>query len=535
MKFITDTRHYLQNISHQSISLRSVLYKFHNKIELQLNPIKRLDSIVNNSKFCNTKPSKTVNIQQYELREGALTTMIFSEIAFIFFILPIFIIGDFITRRFRSILWSNINLLAISILFYCWGESFNVLLLLTLGIFTYCSGLLLSLKKYQRIILFCSLSTNLGILIYFKYALWILSILFPEKYVNIGVPLPLGISFFTFHAISYLVDVFRGSIPVARSAISFLTYFCMFPHLVAGPIVRYKHIRSELESRPLHLPLFSFGVYRFLMGINKKLIIADNVVPLTTSAFELLSLGNLHFFDAWLGILAYGVQIYFDFSGYSDMAIGLAAMAGFRFEENFNRPYSSLSIREFWQRWHISLSSWLRDYLYIPLGGNKRGIFRTYLNLLIVFILCGLWHGANMTFLVWGLWHGMLLLLERLPVFSFVNKLPYTFARIYTTLAVLIGWVFFRSENIHIAFSYLKRLVRVSFHEPLLTHHHVACTTLGIGIILCSLSDRFFIKTQSKDPSNFRTTTYFTHILLSFLSIALLMSKVRSPFLYFNF
>ena len=254
---------------------------------------------------------------------------------------------------------------------------------------------------------------NIFLLFCCKYVCWVISLILP--FLELKQPkLPLGISFFTFHAISYLIDIRRGVIQPAKNAVDFLTYFCMFPHLVAGPIVRYAQVQHELTRRGPDASLFSYGVFRFLMGLNKKVLIANSVAGIADAAFVLSSQGNLHFLDAWLGIAAYTVQIYFDFSGYSDMAIGLAAMAGFHFEENFNRPYSSSSIREFWRRWHISLSSWLRDYLYIPLGGSRGSVLSTYRNQLVVFFICGLWHGADMTFIVWGLWHGIFLIVERM-------------------------------------------------------------------------------------------------------------------------
>jgi len=226
--------------------------------------------------------------------------------------------------------------------------------------------------------------------------------------------MPLGISFFTFHAISYLVDIHRKDIKPARSVADFFAYFCMFPHLVADPIVRYAQIREQISGRRPDRELFNFGVYRFLLGLNKKVIIANSVSVIADTAFTNNMLGSgLGMMDAWVGIAAYTIQIYFDFSAYSDMAIGLAAMPGFRFEENFRRPYSSASIKEFWRRWHISLSSWFRDYLYIPLGGNRKGNLVSFCNLIIVFFLCGLWHGANLTFIIWGLWHGGFLVIER--------------------------------------------------------------------------------------------------------------------------
>lgn len=298
--------------------------------------------------------------------------MVFASLSFIFLLLPLFLAIDFSARLAKPGTLRNVGLLLISLLFYTWGEAAGVFLLLVLGVINYVAGNYLPKSKNPRLWIAAFVSLNLAVLVGFKYAYWLLSFVLPAL-ANKTASMPLGISFFTFHAISYLIDVYRRQVAPARNALDFLTYFCMFPHLVAGPIVRYAQVKDDLSTRGPDRELFTFGMYRFLVGLNKKVIIANSVAILADSAFSMSAGGHLHFFDAWLGLMAYAIQIYFDFSGYSDMAIGLAAMAGFHFEENFQRPYSSTSIREFWRRWHISLSSWLRDYLYIPLGGNKRG------------------------------------------------------------------------------------------------------------------------------------------------------------------
>jgi alginate O-acetyltransferase complex protein AlgI len=298
--------------------------------------------------------------------------MVFTSLSFIFLLLPFFLAIDILLRYSKPEVSRNIGLLFISLIFYTWGEASNVFILLALGVINYAAGNHLPKSKNPRLWLAAFVAVNLAVLVGFKYAYWLLSFILPVL-ENKKASMPLGISFFTFHAISYLVDVYRRQIPPEKTVLGFLAYFCMFPHLIAGPIVRYAQIKDDLSARGPDKELFSFGMYRFLVGLNKKVIIANSVAVMADSAFSLSADGNLHFFDAWLGITAYAIQIYFDFSGYSDMAIGLAAMAGFHFAENFRRPYSSTSIREFWRRWHISLSSWLRDYLYIPLGGNRGG------------------------------------------------------------------------------------------------------------------------------------------------------------------
>jgi len=430
----------------------------------------------------------------------------------------------------------NAGLLFASLLFYTWGESTNVFLLLAMGILNYTAGNYLPRAKNPRFYMALFVSVNLSVLIGCKYAFWLLSFVLPA-FAEKEMFMPLGISFFTFHAVSYLIDVYRSHIQPAKTALDFLTYFCMFSHLVAGPIVRYTQVKDDLPTRGPDKDLLSFGMYRFLLGLNKKVIIANSVAVLADSAFSMSGLGNLHFFDAWLGIMAYAIQIYFDFSGYSDMAIGLAAMAGFHFEENFRRPYSSTNIREFWRRWHISLSSWLRDYLYIPLGGSKGSRQATYRNLLIVFFLCGLWHGADVTFILWGVWHGLFLVIERLPAGRLLEKMPALLSRIYTLVVVLVGWVFFRAENIGAAWAYLKEMFVFSLTPggPSLTYYPMACAALAVGGVLCLLPDKFLPDPASRNASAFPASAYCLQALLAVASVALLLTGARNPFIYFNF
>ncbi|MDR1368160.1 MAG: MBOAT family protein [Candidatus Accumulibacter sp.] len=458
--------------------------------------------------------------------------MVFASLSFIFLLLPLFLAVDFFVRRAKSEISRNTGLLFASLIFYTWGEAANVFLLLVLGIVNYAAGNYLSKSKNPRSWVAVFVAVNLAVLVGFKYAYWLTSFILPTL-ASKKASMPLGISFFTFHAISYLIDVYRRQVAPAKNTFDFLTYFCMFPHLVAGPIVRYAQVKDDLSARGPNKELFTFGMYRFLLGLNKKVIIANSVAIMADSAFSLSALGNLHFFDAWLGITAYAIQIYFDFSGYSDMAIGLAAMAGFHFAENFRRPYSSTSIREFWRRWHISLSSWLRDYLYIPLGGSGGGT--AYRNLLIVFSLCGLWHGADITFILWGLWHGLFLVFERLPAGRMLERVPVVLSRSYTLIVVLVGWVFFRAENISLARAYLKNMFTVSSAPSVLTYHVMACVALAVGFVLCLLPDRFFPAPTSHKAESFPASAYGLQTLFAVLSIALLLTGGRNPFIYFDF
>jgi len=461
--------------------------------------------------------------------------MVFASLAFIFVILPLFLAGDFLTRLAQTAAWRNIWLVIISLFFYLWGEAANVFLLLGLGVINYWAGRHLPGSRRPRLWLALFVAVNLSILFGFKYAGWLVTFLgleWPGKLPS----LPLGISFFTFHAISYLVDIYRRQIAPAETALDFLTYFCMFPHLVAGPIVRYAQIRRDLGRRGPNIELFSFGLYRFILGLNKKVLIANSVAVMVDSAFLLSRTGNLQAPDAWLGILAYSIQIYFDFSGYSDMAIGLAAMAGFRFDENFKRPYSSNNMREFWRRWHISLSSWLRDYCYLPLGGSRATMLVTARNLLLVFFLCGLWHGADMTFIVWGLWHGLFLWIERWRFLAErLEKMPDWLARVYVWLVVLIGWVFFRAENMSAALAYFENMFTFSTAPVTLAYYWHALAALAAGMFLCLLPDRYFFSPTSRQPGAYSAVFYGLQTALAIASVSLLLSVARNPFIYFNF
>jgi len=463
--------------------------------------------------------------------------MVFSSITFIFYLLPLFLLLDNNLRLDKSCLWRNLVIILVSLLFYTWGEGKNVILLVVMAAINYGLGILIA--KYRgQIILILGVCLNLLILFKYKYLYWLVSLLpvsFTPPLISQSL-MPLGISFFTFHAISYLIDIYRKNIEPARGVIDFFAYFCMFAHLVAGPIVRYAQVEAQIKQRGPDWQLFNFGVYRFLIGLNKKILIANSVSVLADNAF---AQGELGMIDAWVGIAAYTIQIYFDFSAYSDMAIGLAAMAGFKFEENFRRPYSAISVKDFWRRWHISLSSWFRDYVYIPLGGNRGGNLIAMRNLLIVFLLCGLWHGANFTFIVWGLWHGAFLVLERLkPVDDFFSKIPYLVKRVYLLLVVMLGWVFFKADSLAVSMNYLASMFSFNFSEITLSYYALGYKVLFVAIILCLIPDKFFAKIgspTSHNPNQFNTLMFFGQIILAVISIAMLLTSSRNPFIYFNF
>lgn len=472
--------------------------------------------------------------------------MVFSSAVFIFFFLPIFI---FIDRILRNEL-RNYLLIIASLLFYVWGEGTGVILLVLLCLVNLAFGKLLinngnapnrggvdQVVNCKKLVLAVGVIFNLGVLLYYKYLFWIVTELSAiSVFNNLHVKehaLPLGISFFTFHAISYLVDVYKG-VAKQHSGIDFATYFFMFPHLVAGPIVRFEGVRHDIQHRTLDRELFAYGAFRFILGVNKKVLIANSVAPIADLAFFSQS-PTLGAMDAWLGILAYTVQIYFDFSGYSDMAIGLAAMMGIKFDENFLSPYRSLSIKEFWRRWHISLSSWLRDYLFIPLGGSRCSKIINYRNLVIVFVLCGLWHGAQFTFLVWGLYHGALLIVEKTRIGHLLSSLPTGLQRLYCILMVIIGWVFFRAVNLNQAITYLGCMFSFGTASTVyLTIGWINLVALVLGLGIALFGKEYFIY-KKENSQHLPVRLYLLNLIFFILSLAILYTNNRNPFIYFNF
>lgn len=469
--------------------------------------------------------------------------MVFASLPFIFFILPLFLLCDFISKKRNSI--RNVSLILISLFFYIFdGGTHSLKILLAYGVLNFFFGYILEYIKVRNhtlkiVILITFVTINLLALVFYKYSYWLVSLLhsggIAENLHAKHQILPLGISFFTFHAVSYLIDISRGELNGRSNVINFLTYFFMFPHLIAGPIVRYKQVKDDLSDRKPNSILFTYGLYRFILGVNKKILIANSVAPLANMAF-IYNVDSISTSDAWLGAIAYMIQIYFDFSAYSDMAIGLAAMAGFKFSENFMSPYQSCSIKEFWRRWHISLSSWLRDYVYIPLGGSRVPTHRIYINLIVVFFLCGLWHGANMTFVLWGLYNGLFLVLERIFLGDVLNRIPKLLTHAYAILVVLIGWVFFRSDSVSQAFDYLSVMFFMSNtnNECICTGDILNYLALTVGCVLV------FLKLKSFDSSNAKesvthSSAYLVNSILMVLSVIVLYFGAQNPFIYFNF
>ena len=388
--------------------------------------------------------------------------MVFSSLEFLCIFLPaVFLLYTVIpVHKVRNGL-----LIAFSLVFYAYGEPVYVLLMILSSLVNYLCALWIGKsEKQKKLPLIIAIVFNLGTLVLFKYTGMFVTAFNSVTHLSVPVPdiiLPIGISFYTFQALSYVIDVYRGEVGVQKNYFKVLLYISFFPQLIAGPIVKYRDIAGQIDNRSQSLEQIAQGLRRFVCGLAKKVLIANTMGQVADIIFA-QSTSELGFLSAWLGAAAYLFQIYYDFCGYSDMAIGLGKMFGFTFKENFRYPYGARSVQDFWRRWHISLSTWFKEYLYIPLGGNRKGKARTALNRIIVFFFTGLWHGANWTFVLWGLWHGLFLLLEEyLP---FLKKLPKAIGHIYTTLVVLLGFVVFRADTIGYGFGYIGRMF--SFGSP---------------------------------------------------------------------
>jgi len=475
--------------------------------------------------------------------------MLFSSTIFLFLFLPITLIVNW---SISSIRLKNIFLLIASLFFYAWGEGELVFLMLFSILMNYAFGIAIdkaASTNYKKIFLSLGIIGNLGILVYYKYAYFLIdnfNTLFSQTTIATiqfsEIALPIGISFFTFQSISYIVDVFRNEGKVQKDPLNLALYIALFPQLIAGPIVRYHDVFLQIENRTVDSDKIAEGIRRFIIGLAKKVLIANVCGRVADQIFD-LSANDLTSSVAWLGIISYSFQIFFDFSGYSDMAIGLGKMFGFDFLENFNFPYISKSIKEFWRRWHISLSTWFRDYLYIPLGGNKKSLLRTYTNLIIVFFLTGLWHGASWNFIFWGLFHGLFLIIERLGLDKILTRLPQFIRHIYTLLVVIIGWVFFRSNDLASSFIYIQKML--GFSQPQYTVYQFSIffereviITL-IAAILVSIPLNNIIKNKFilslKDSSAFFYLQHIMLVVIFLFSIMSIASGTHNPFIYFRF
>lgn len=454
--------------------------------------------------------------------------MVFSSLTFLFCFLPVVLLLYYICR---SIVWKNVILLIASLLFYAWGEPVYVILMILSILFNYYAGREIEATHKKSSLVFAVI-VNLLILGYFKYSGFLvdtINSIFGTSIVNKKLALPIGISFYTFQAMSYLIDVYRGDSKGQENVLTFAVYITMFPQLIAGPIVRYQDIEDQLNGRTPDADDFKEGIPMFVKGLFKKVVLANVIGSLHTQILA-MGMSNISAMTAWLGALAYTLQIFNDFSGYSDMAIGLGRMLGFEFPKNFDRPYASGSVTEFWRRWHISLGTWFREYVYIPLGGNRKGAKRQILNLLIVWALTGLWHGASWNFVIWGLYYGILLIFEKFIYVHLQKRLPKVINVIITFIVVIIGWVFFFSNNMTEAASYLKAMFGKS-----------GCSHDGMGgflllnnlvmLILAWIPSVFEFRNKKKSSP----LRWVLCIAVFLITIAFLVSESYNPFLYFRF
>ncbi len=470
--------------------------------------------------------------------------MLFSSNLFIYLFAPIVILlAIFFPRKFQ-----NLILFVASLFFYAWGEYSFVSIIVSSILVNYFLSLIIQKHTDQRpakakLILAGSICFNLGLLVYFKYTNFLLS-----EFSNLetNIHLPLGISFFTFQSISYLVDISTGKVKVQKNILNYGLYIAFFPQLIAGPIIRYVDVVNQITHRIMNMDSFVKGTQRFIKGLIKKIIIANNVAIIADSCFNQTQSQSV--LMAWLGAVCYMLQIYFDFSGYSDMAIGLGRIFGFKFNENFNHPYEAKSIRDFWRRWHISLSKWFRDYLYIPLGGSKVSNLNTYRNLGIVFVCTGLWHGANWTFLFWGLYHGIFIILERIGLENFLRRLPKVFQHTYAVFVVIIGWVIFRANSMHECGVYLKDMFDLGGTlmrpEDLAQLDKFNITIICLGIFLSfDIKKRVSNMLTGKDvtfevfsQSIIGKNVYNAGLLAGYVvCLSFLASQTYNPFIYFRF
>lgn len=464
--------------------------------------------------------------------------MVFSSLTFLYWFLPCVLLVYFLVPKRAK----NAILFLFSLLFYAWGEPIYVGLMIFSTVLDYTCGR--AVEKHRgtpkaKIGLLVSVIVNLSLLCLFKYTDFLIGTvngIFGSSIPLLNLPLPIGISFYTFQTMSYTIDVYRGDAKAQHNILSFGAYVSLFPQLITGPVVRYQTIADQIDQRTHSFDKFGDGIKRFVCGLGKKVLLANNIGLLWSTISES---GNLTVVSAWLGIIAYAFQIYFDFSGYSDMAIGLGRMFGFDFPENFDHPYCSKSITEFWRRWHISLGTWFRDYVYIPLGGNRKGLAVQLRNIAVVWLLTGFWHGASWNYVLWGLYFGALPIFEKFFLLKHLRKLPPVFAHLYTLLCVAVSWVLFGFENIGAGWTYLKAMFggaalcnsqavyQAQSYLPLLLLCAAAATPLGT---------KLYHRLNEKCGAGLMTAADMTGMAAVMgLAVAFLISGSYNPFLYFRF
>ncbi len=473
--------------------------------------------------------------------------MVFSSAAFLFLFLPVvlalYFLPIFRKNESRDITYKNFILCVSSLVFYAWGEPVYIVLMIISIVFNYHIGIdiednILDEKK-KKLAFYKGLAFNIFALGFFKYsgfAAESVGSLLGKEFSYTPLALPVGISFYTFQIMSYIIDVYFGDVKAQRKLLPFMTYISMFPQLIAGPIVQYLDIEDQLKERVISVEKFSAGIIFFIRGLGKKVLFANTIGALYTEIVA-KDVSKVSVLTAWLGIIAYTLQIYFDFSGYSDMAVGLGKMFGFNFCKNFDFPYAATSITDFWRRWHISLSSWFRDYVYIPLGGNRVSKPRHILNILIVWSLTGLWHGAAWNFVAWGAFYGILLISEKYIFSSLIEKMPKLLRRVLTLLIVMIGWVFFSSDTLTEAITYISSMFGFAGNSLVDTTGKYLLGNYGFGILFMSLSafGAFSALPRFKNFKANVTIMSVGYIAIFILCIIYLISETYNPFLYFRF
>lgn len=466
--------------------------------------------------------------------------MVFSSTIFLCVYLPLVLLGYYICPKKGR----NLFLLIVSLVFYAWGEPKYVFLMIFSILINYVFGRLMDKhrenKKRLKLMLVLSVVIDIGLLSVFKYTDFIITnvnAIFGANFDLLNIALPIGISFYTFQAMSYTIDVYRNDVRVQKNLIDFGMYITMFPQLIAGPIVRYADVQDQLAERSVTTADFSEGVMRFVVGLGKKVLLANQMGAVWSDIYALG--GDVSALMAWTGAIAYTFQIYFDFSGYSDMAIGLGRMFGFKFPENFRYPYQSVSITDFWRRWHITLSTWFKEYLYIPLGGNRRGLARQALNLLIVWSLTGFWHGAGWNFVMWGLYYFVILFIEKLFLLKALDKLPKFFRHVYALLLIIIGWVIFASDDVSVLLPYLGSMFGANGAIGGMDVYTLL--TKAVLLIICCIAStelpkKLFLSAAGamNEKAAFTLKSVLTIALLA-LSMILLIGDSYNPFLYFRF
>lgn len=464
--------------------------------------------------------------------------MVFSSTLFLFLFLPITLILYF-NPLCKKREYRNIVLLIMSLGFYAWGEPIFVFIMLALIVLDWKLALWIEKVKNKKIILYLAVFIHVAVFFVFKYLTFVcrnVNLLLKEDYFVVSIALPIGISFFTFQMLSYIFDVYYGNAKATKNLIHVALYVSMFPQLVAGPIVRYDTVAEEIVSRRESAEEFTSGISRFIVGLAKKVLLANYFGIVTDNIFILYRENSISVMLAWLGAIAYTFQIYFDFSAYSDMAIGLGRVFGFHFNENFNYPYIAASVTEFWRRWHISLSSWFRDYIYIPLGGNRCSKKRHIFNIFIVWLFTGIWHGAEWTFIAWGLIYFVFLMIEKNT--NIIKRMG-RFSHIYTMLVVILAWVVFRAQNITEAVGYIGTMIGVNSSglTDLIFVEYLkqAKWLLVAGVIFSMPYYKVAIKKIIKSENIYQVFRMIANIVLFLISLACLVKSTYNPFIYFNF